>query len=412
MSELDGNLLKEISDEVDRDLAELSEEENDEQTTCEYSHEREQGDKEEGDSSSMVKRSSEGIIVSQKDVVKSTTNSSRTCEPQSALPLEALEIKKRYGALKVSAWKWAVKHFPKVPNSTKSSLNLPRLAETSPELVEFVKYISACTDKSWEYVYNEQRPKLVYGILGKMLQVLVFGHETFGATDEQLQILKERDLDEVHADGMSPHLHPTPFLTYPSNEYTNTSQPCTETPPASTSSLPSPHHLRISFLHSAPSKPPSSICSTLSYPPPPPPSLTLPLVHLRPTLPLKLRLPHPPKRSNSLPPRPPPAKDPLPVLPASSYRLPFLKGNDACSQPHGREEGEHHTPQLRHQNRNNDRLASLRRLRFFKKPEETKSRRNCPGQSRSPPPMGRDDKTPLHRTRKLARSKSERGDGE
>ncbi|KAK3168488.1 hypothetical protein OEA41_004936 [Lepraria neglecta] len=172
MSELDGNLLKEISDEVDRELAELSEEENDGQTTCEYGHEREQGDKEEGDSSSVVKRSSEGIIVSQKDVVKSTTNSSRTSEPQSALPQEALEIKKRYGALKASAWKWAVKHFPKVPNSTKPSLNLPRLAETSPELVEFVNYISACTDNPWEYIFNEQRPKLVYGILGKMLEVM------------------------------------------------------------------------------------------------------------------------------------------------------------------------------------------------------------------------------------------------
>ena len=191
---------------MDRELAELSEEENDEQTSCEYGHEREQGDKEEGDSSSVVQRSFEGIIDPQKDVVKSTTNSSRTSEPQSVLPPEALEIKKRYGALKVSAWKWAVKHFPKVPYSTKSSLNLPGLAETSPELMELVSYISACTDKPWEYIFNEQRPKIVYGILGKVLEVHVFGHEIFGATDEQLQILKERDLDKVHAHGMSPHL--------------------------------------------------------------------------------------------------------------------------------------------------------------------------------------------------------------
>lgn len=65
MSELDGNLLKGIFDEVDRELAELSEEENGEQTTCEYGHEREQGDKKERDSSSVVQRSSEGIVVSQ-----------------------------------------------------------------------------------------------------------------------------------------------------------------------------------------------------------------------------------------------------------------------------------------------------------------------------------------------------------
>lgn len=73
MSELDGNLLKGVFDEVDRELAELSEEENGEQTTCEYGHEREQGDKKERDSSSVVQRSSEGIVVSQKHLVKSTT---------------------------------------------------------------------------------------------------------------------------------------------------------------------------------------------------------------------------------------------------------------------------------------------------------------------------------------------------
>ena len=150
MSELDGNFLKGIFDEVDRELAELSEEENGEQTTCGYGHEREQGNKEEGDSSSVVQRSSEGIVVSQKDLVKSTTISSRTSEPQSTLLPEALEIEKRHGTLKVSAWEWAVKHFPKVPNSNKSSLNLAGLAEISPELMEFVSYISACTDKSWE----------------------------------------------------------------------------------------------------------------------------------------------------------------------------------------------------------------------------------------------------------------------
>ena len=38
MSELDRNYLKKISDEIDRELAELSEGENDEQTTCEYGH--------------------------------------------------------------------------------------------------------------------------------------------------------------------------------------------------------------------------------------------------------------------------------------------------------------------------------------------------------------------------------------
>ena len=111
-SELDGNLLKEISDEIDRELAELSEEENDEQTTCEYGHEREQGDKEEGDSSSVVKRSPEGIIVSQKDVVKSTINSSRISEPQSALPPEAQETLWRPQSLSLEMGRQALPQGP------------------------------------------------------------------------------------------------------------------------------------------------------------------------------------------------------------------------------------------------------------------------------------------------------------
>ena len=41
----------------------------------------------------------------------------------------------------------------------------------------------------------------MYGILGKMLEVHVFGHEMFGADKEQLSELRELDMELVNRDG-------------------------------------------------------------------------------------------------------------------------------------------------------------------------------------------------------------------
>lgn len=130
------------------------------------------------------------------------------------------------------------------------------------------------------------------------------------------------------------------------------------------------------------------------------PSLTFPLLHLRPTLLLKLPLRHPPKRSNSLSPRPPPAKDPLPFLPASSYRFYFLKGNDACSQPHGSKKG-------------NITRLSLCRYVSSRSKKKRKAEEIVLGKAEVLLQRGAMIKPlSIHRTRKLARSKSERGEGE
>ena len=43
----------------------------------------------------------------------------------------------------------------------------------------------------------------MYGILGKMLEVHVFGHEMFGADKEQLSELRELDMELVNRDGTS-----------------------------------------------------------------------------------------------------------------------------------------------------------------------------------------------------------------
>ena len=200
MSELDRILPEGLFEEADLAMIDMAREKDGEENSCSNGHETETADQEKGHPNPVVERSSDSIVVTQTDVVQIKVNPFAKFMSQSDIGSEALEIKERYGALKVEAWKWALKHFPKA-DSAKASLSLLKLAETSPELIEYVDYISACTAHDWLYVFNEQRPKLVFGILGKMLEVHVFGHEMFGAADEQLQKLQEKDFDERNADG-------------------------------------------------------------------------------------------------------------------------------------------------------------------------------------------------------------------
>ena len=215
LSELDGDFLRRLSDEVDRELADFSdddqEEEQDELSARGCDHGSDFGRHEEQRESSLhVARTSNGTIVRQVDVVETTTKAAKT-KPKSdpTLSLSDTEIKTHYLALKASAWKWATTHFSSVPTSAKLSptLNLLHLAETSPELMEYIDYISAGGDSSWEDVFHEQRVPLVFGVLGKILEVHVFGCEMFGAAEEELGILRERDTDMPDADGAF-SLHP------------------------------------------------------------------------------------------------------------------------------------------------------------------------------------------------------------
>lgn len=108
----------------------------------------------------------------------------------------------RYREIKKLAWIWVQDYFSHVTPEAKRSLDLLHLAHTSPELMEYANWISCCGQKrTWEDVFSEQRAVLVYGILGKMLEVHVFGHEMFGADKEQLRELRELDVELVNRDG-------------------------------------------------------------------------------------------------------------------------------------------------------------------------------------------------------------------
>lgn len=196
------------------------------------------------------------------------------------------EYKQRYLDLKATAWHWSSTYFPPptpTPGSTPPSLNLPNLCLTSPQLMEYANYISVCTDSStWEDVFHEQRTYLVYSILGKMIDVHIFGHEMFGATDEQLHTLRAADEECMMDDGkfLPPQTSHPPSSISPSQPRAKTPpQASTAKPSAPTPSPPSsPAHRTNTPQTSSPpshnSKPPFYKCSPPCSPPSHQPSCT------------------------------------------------------------------------------------------------------------------------------------------
>ena len=126
----------------------------------------------------------------------------QTNHVQKAVSNPDVDFESRYRELKSLGWTWVKTYFSDVTPEAKKSLNLLHLAHQSPELMEYANWISCCGQKrTWEGVFNEQRAQLVYGILGKMLEVHVFGQEMFGADKEQLRELRELDMELANRDG-------------------------------------------------------------------------------------------------------------------------------------------------------------------------------------------------------------------
>ena len=122
--------------------------------------------------------------------------------PETSMPNHDANFTSLLKEIKSLAWTWVQNYFSDVSPEAKKSLDLLRLARTSPELMEYANWISCCGQKrTWEDVFNEQRAQLVFCILGKMLEVHVFGHEMFGADKDQLRELTELDVELVNKDG-------------------------------------------------------------------------------------------------------------------------------------------------------------------------------------------------------------------
>ncbi|KAL8924293.1 MAG: hypothetical protein Q9208_004074 [Pyrenodesmia sp. 3 TL-2023] len=125
--------------------------------------------------------------------------------------------KHRYQALKQAAWDWAKSTFH-VPNAPSSSepLNLMELATEHPELMEYINATTAAPAQgttTWEEMLNTKRAEIAYCILGKVLDVHVFGEELFGATPHQKKMLRMADLEFFDADGFPRQLTRSHLIT-------------------------------------------------------------------------------------------------------------------------------------------------------------------------------------------------------
>ena len=131
--------------------------------------------------------------------------------PSPSIPRSDSEFEDRYKGLKISAWQWAKTHFS---HATAKTFDLLPMAEQHPHLMEFINYIASChRDEDWDHFVNHHRVLLAFAVLGKLLEVHVFNHEMFGATDPQVEALRSLDLQMLHLDGT-----PTsPFLPSPNN---------------------------------------------------------------------------------------------------------------------------------------------------------------------------------------------------
>ncbi|KAL8748143.1 MAG: hypothetical protein Q9184_007501 [Pyrenodesmia sp. 2 TL-2023] len=111
--------------------------------------------------------------------------------------------KHRYQALKQAAWNWATSTFH-VSNPTPSQpLNLMEMATKHPELMEYINATTTAPTQgtTWEELLNTKRAEIVYCILGKVLDIHVFGEELFGATAHQKKMLRMADLELFDANG-------------------------------------------------------------------------------------------------------------------------------------------------------------------------------------------------------------------
>ncbi|KAL9576726.1 MAG: hypothetical protein Q9212_006867, partial [Teloschistes hypoglaucus] len=111
------------------------------------------------------------------------------------------EFKKQYVRIQAMAWMWALRFFKEDPSHPFIPSDLSKLATNYPELMEYINMTTSCapTD-TWEQTIHSKQAEIVFSILGKVLEVHVFGEELFGASDKQRRELQEKDEEMMDAD--------------------------------------------------------------------------------------------------------------------------------------------------------------------------------------------------------------------
>ncbi|KAI4093534.1 MAG: hypothetical protein LQ339_007672 [Xanthoria mediterranea] len=119
-----------------------------------------------------------------------------------ALPQTPEQITQCYQDLRSFAWKWAQETFQPAASSSSPPLNLMDLATTHPELMEYINATTASPQLSdWETFLQKKRAPVVYAIVGKAIDMHIFGEELFGASPEEKATLRAIDRKYMDRDG-------------------------------------------------------------------------------------------------------------------------------------------------------------------------------------------------------------------
>lgn len=154
--------------------------------------------------------------------------------PHPALPRTDQDFEDAICTLKQMMRDWTQEYFyNRLSDAERQDFNLYRLAQGSPELMKHAAWVTAGGDlEKWKSHFVGHRSELVFAVLGKMLEVEVFGHTMFGATPGQLATLTSMDLALLNVDGgfagshrtssrpippilLSPQPYPSQALTKP-----------------------------------------------------------------------------------------------------------------------------------------------------------------------------------------------------
>ncbi|MCJ1429063.1 hypothetical protein MMC29_006976, partial [Sticta canariensis] len=123
--------------------------------------------------------------------------------PQPLLPRTDAEFEDRYRELKAAAMNWVKQHFSKEFAKPLTKLDLVQISNETPELIQYINFIASSGKDSWEDIFVERRIALVYGVLGKVIEIHVFGEEMFGANARQRTTLRGIDLEMLNLNGFT-----------------------------------------------------------------------------------------------------------------------------------------------------------------------------------------------------------------
>lgn len=115
------------------------------------------------------------------------------------------EFKTKYLAIQDMAWNWAQRFFKQDPSRPFIPSDLSKLATANPELMQYIDMTTSCAPtNTWEQMIHYKKAEIAFSILGKALEMHVFGKELFGGSEKQRRALQEKDVEMMDSDGTPP----------------------------------------------------------------------------------------------------------------------------------------------------------------------------------------------------------------